>query len=539
MTCKKRISLVFIILIFFSYTSFSYADNNRYKKSLIVYEREKSFGYNENPINHLNELLYVFNESVSKISTNDYKSGYMNEFDYVFIINIRNDIDNTDFLNDLSNFKNKIYWIGDKVENFLDFSGKYDISYDSKNNNITKLFYKNKEISVNTTYLFNIINTLPSTNIIATMSDGYNTYPFILSEKNLYYISRWDLGQSYIFEDSLNDFYERKRFDKEEIFVRIEDVHPFRNTKKLREIADYLYKEKVPFIIALIPTYVDSKTGNINTLDLKSEFIETIKYMQEKGGSVILHGYTHQIGNKEISGEGYEFWDIKNDEPIKEDINIYVKNRVLSGVRLCVENGIYPLGFEAPHYAMNIDGYKEIKKYFSTYVGQYQNNNDNFTSSAFPYTIKNSDTFNILIPENLGFIDSEDLFSVDLIKENFNKVSMVRGYSGGFFFHPYLDIKYLKECVQFLKNNNVNFLDLKEKENYIKVDDASVISKDGKITYSYDKSKSISVKEKSKFEMYIKYINNAVIVFVSVILFLFLIIFIVFRAMNKHKFTRR
>jgi hypothetical protein len=117
---------------------------------------------------------------------------------------------------------------------------------------------------------------------------------------------------------------------------------------------------------------------------------------------------------------------------------------------------------------------------------------------------------------------------------------MVRGYSGGFFFHPYLDIKYLKECVQFFKNNNVNFLDLKEKENYIKVDDVSIISKDGKITYSYDKSKSIGVnKEKSKFEYYTKTINDAVIIFVSGTLVLFLIIFIVFRAMNKHKFTRR
>jgi len=144
---KKRISLVFIILIFFSYTSFSYCNNKADKKSLIVYEREKTFGYNENPINHLNELLYVFNESVSKISINDYKSGYMNDFDYVFVINIRNDIDNIDFLNDLSNFNNKIYWIGDQVENFLDFSSKYNISYNSKNNNITKLFYKNKEIS--------------------------------------------------------------------------------------------------------------------------------------------------------------------------------------------------------------------------------------------------------------------------------------------------------------------------------------------------------------------------------------------------------
>ncbi len=540
MTYKKRFFVLLTLLILFTVNTVSYADSNSDKKTLIVYENEKSFAYNENKVNHLKELLYVFNKDVSKVSVNDYKKGYMEKFDYVFVINIRNDIKNTDFLNDLTNFKNKIYWIGDKIENLLNYSNKYSITYNSKNNNITKLNYKNKELAANGANSYNIINPSSSTNVISSMTDGYNTYPFILNDKNLYYISKWDLKNSYIFDDTLNDFYERKKFGKNEIFVRIEDVHPFRDTKKLREIADYLYKENVPFMIALIPTYVDSKTGKINTLDSKDDFVETIKYMQKKGGSVILHGYTHQIGHKEVSGEGYEFWDIKNDKPVKEDMYTYVKNRFLSGLRLCVENGIYPLAFEAPHYAMNIDGYKEAKKYFSTYVGQYQNNNDNFVTSTFPYTIKNSDTFETFIPENLGFIDDKNMFAVDEIKEKFEKLEMVRGYRGGFFYHPYLDIKYLKESIQYLKNNNVNFLDLKSKENYVKIDDISIESKDGKINYTYDKSKSASDnKQELEFKNNMKSINNAVIIFVSTILVLFLIIFIIFRIMNKRKFTRR
>lgn len=540
MTYKKRLFVLLTLLILFTANTVSYADSNSGKKTLIIYENEKSFAYNENKVNHLKQLLYVFNKDVSKVSVNDYKKGYMEKFDYVFVINIRNDIKNTNFLTDLTNFKNRIYWIGDQIENFLNYSNKYSITYNSKNNNITKLNYKNKELAANGVNSYNIINPSSSTNVISSMTDGYNTYPFILNEKNLYYISKWDLQNSYIFDDTLNDFYERKKIEKSEIFVRIEDVHPFRDTKKLREIADYLYKENVPFMIALIPTYVDSKTGKINTLDSKDDFVETIKYMQKKGGSVILHGYTHQIGHKEVSGEGYEFWDIKNDRPVKEDMYTYVKNRFLSGLRLCVENGIYPLAFEAPHYAMNIDGYKEAKKYFSTYVGQYQNNNDNFATSTFPYTIKNSDTFETFIPENLGFIDDENMFAVDEIKEKFETLQMVRGYSGGFFYHPYLDIKYLKESIKYLKDNNVNFLDLKSKENYVKIDDISIESKDGKINYTYDKSKSVSNnKQELEFKNNMKSINNTVIIFVSTILVLFLIIFIIFRIMNKRKFTRR
>ena len=293
-------------------------------------------------------------------------------------------------------------------------------------------------------------------------------------------------------------------------------------------------------MIALIPTYVDSKTQAITTMDMKPEFIETIQYMQEKGGSIVLHGYTHQLGNEEISGEGYEFWDIKNDTPVDEDIEPYVKNRVLSGLRLCIENKIYPLAYEAPHYAINIDGYKELKKYFSTYVGQYQNNNNNFATNSSPFTIKNSDTFNVLIPENLNYVDENDEFSVDKIKESFKKLSMVRGYTGGFFFHPYLDINYLKEIVEFLEDENVEFLDLKEEYNYVKVDDIRIISDDGEIHCTYDESKAITKnKEKSKFEIAIQNINNIVIIFITIILVIFIIIFISFRIINIRKFTRR
>ncbi len=45
-------------------------------------------------------------------------------------------------------------------------------------------------------------------------------------------------------------------------------------------------------------------------------------------------------------------------------MKIFVKDRVLNGLRVCIENGIYPLAFEAPHYAMESEGYKELKNIF-------------------------------------------------------------------------------------------------------------------------------------------------------------------------------
>ncbi len=269
------------------------------------------------------------------------------------------------------------------------------------------------------------------------------------------------------------------------------------------------------------------------------EFVETIQYMQSKGGTVILHGYTHQLGEEEISGEGYEFWDIENNVPIQEDMETYIRDRALSGLRLCIENGIYPLGFEAPHYAMSIDGYKVLKKYFSTYIGQFQNNNEKFATSTFPYIIRGSDAFNTFIPENLGYVDKDDIFTVEKIKENFEKLSMVRGYTGGFFYHPYLDINYLKECISFFRDKDVKFLDLKSMDNYVKIDDISIVSKNGKIECSYDESKAKPKNEISKFDLVIKDINDVVIIFITVVLVLFFVIFIIFRRINTRKFKRR
>lgn len=540
MMFNKKIVIILVVLLYFIPKSFVLAAKDN-EKALIIYESELTINSVENKVNYLNELLYVFNNNVEKIQVDDYESGYMESFNSIFVINIQNDIENKAFLRDLSTYRNKIYWIGDKVENLLDENEKYTIKYDSKNNNINELIYKEESLFINSGKPFNIITPSKKSETLVYMSDSYNKYPFIICESNLYYISRWDLEDSFIFEDSLNDFYNVKNFEESKIFIRIEDVHPFRDTTKLKEIADYLYSKDIPFMIALIPTYTDSKTQSITTMDMMPEFIKAIQYMQDKGGTIVLHGYTHQSGDVEISGEGYEFWDIKNDKAIDEDIESYIKNRVLSGLRLCIENNIYPLAFEAPHYAINIDGYKELKKYFSTYVGQYQNNNNyNFATNSSPFIIKSSESFNKLIPENLGYINENDDFAIDKIKENFKKLSMVRGYTGGVYVYSYLDISYLKEVVEFLQNERVEFLDLKDEYNYVKVDDIRIVSDNKKIHCTYDESKIISInKSKTKFEVMIQNINNVVIIFISTILVLFIIIFIVFRRINTKKFIRR
>ena len=177
--------IVFILILGFYFPKYKvYADSN--DRALIIYENEKVFSHNENIVNHLNELLYVFNKEVNKVNINEYESGYIESFSSVFVINIRNDLKNKYLLNDLDNYDNKIYWIGDKIEDLLNHTDKYGISYDGKNNNIVDLIYRDKTLRIKESYLFNIVKHSSSSKILASMSDGYNTYPYIINEKNLY-----------------------------------------------------------------------------------------------------------------------------------------------------------------------------------------------------------------------------------------------------------------------------------------------------------------------------------------------------------------
>ena len=68
-------------------------------------------------------------------------------------------------------------------------------------------------------------------------------------------------------------------------------------------------------MVAVIPIYTDPESGETHTFADSPELLKTLKEMQRDGGSIVLHGYTHQFRSSE-TGEGFEFWDVENNTPI-------------------------------------------------------------------------------------------------------------------------------------------------------------------------------------------------------------------------------
>ncbi|NMS90779.1 DUF2334 domain-containing protein, partial [Clostridioides difficile] len=511
---SKLILILSIVLVISNFNLSSYATeitSNR-NKVLVIYDSKKEIAYNRDILKIIRTLLGRFSSDIELLKLSNYDDEInKNYYSHVFIIGINensyaNEKRTKYLLSSLDSYNGNICWLGHGIENLLEYK-KYNLEYLGKTNNIVSVNYKGKSYNLDEHYLFNLVKSKDTSDkVIGRIGDTLNEYPYIINDKNLFYVSKLDLDGVlfYIFCDSLNDIFNIKKFDKGSIFVRIEDVHAFRDPKNLVDIADYLSDKNIPFTIALIPAYVNPKNHKITTLSESPEIVKAVKYMQEKGGTVILHGYTHQYKKEEVSGEGYEFWDGERDVPLKEDMKVFVKDRVLSGLRICIENGIYPLAFEAPHYAIESEGYKELKKYFSTYVGQHQNNDKKFSTNTYPYVIQDTEEFNIFIPENLGYIDPEDKFTFQNIKENLDKVSMVRGFSGGFFFHSYLDIDYLKYTIEYLEKQNIEFMDLRDFDNWVKIDEIQIRNVGDEVKVTYDRN----LEENTESDIRFKYISN-------------------------------
>lgn len=547
---KSLLKLVVVLSIVLTISNFSlssYASEitSSTDKVLIIYDSKKEAAYNRDILNIMRTLLGRFSSDIELLKLSNY-DGEINKnyYSHIFILGINensynNDKNTKNLISSLNSYKGTICWLGYGIENLLEHK-KYNLDYVGKTNNIVSVNYRGKSYNLDEHYVFNIVESKDTSNkVIGSINDTLNKYPYIINDKNLFYVSKLDLDGVlfYIFCDSLNDIFNIKTFDKGRIFVRIEDVHAFREPKNLVEIADYLSSKNIPFTIALIPAYVNPKNHKVITLSESPEIVKAIKYMQDKGGTVILHGYTHQYKKEEVSGEGYEFWDGKKDESLKENMKIFVKDRVLNGLRVCIENGIYPLAFEAPHYAMESEGYKELKKYFSTYMGQHQNNDKKFSTNTYPYIIRDTEEFNIFIPENLGYIDPEDKFTFQNIKENLDKLSIVRGFSGGFFFHSYLNIEYLKNTIEYLEKQNIEFMNLRDFNNWVKVDEIQIRNNGDEIIVNYDKDLDEITKSDTRFKS-ISNISKVLIFIVSISVLIFVIIFIYFKRIDKKKFLK-
>lgn len=439
-------------------------------------------------------LLGHFNTKTTIKGVNQYSSGELNNYDFTFYIGDKpkNNVPEK-FQKDVLTTSKQIIWIHtgfiefsktDNVKNTfgffvsnIDSSAEYDI-VKSGNRIFTKGDKPTAVIQITNKNLVQVLATTVSTK-------KKRELPYIVKSKNLIYIGDSPFAYAeptdryLLFADMLHDILGEPHDESHSAIIRIEDISPMDNPNKLRDIADILSERGIPFLVGVIPFYVNPNQGIRMSLSDKPDLVDALKYMVRNGGSIVMHGSTHQY--KGVTATDFEFWDQITNKPIKDENELAFSRKIEMGIQELMKNGLYPIAWETPHYTASFLFYRTISKYFSTAIEQRLAIEDFEQAQYFPYII-NKDLFGQKIyPENLGFVplDEDKKVSEEAVQNIIKgaKVNLqVRDGFASCFFHEFLDLDLLKKIVDGVTALGYKYIDLREGTNWIKTKDRIILT---------------------------------------------------------------
>ncbi len=483
------------------------------KEVLIAYDSEPSSEFGKLGLAYaivLRNLIGHFDLAVELVEVDSYVPGSLNDYRATFYLG--SFFDNKiprEFLRDAVASKNTLVWfkynlwaLTDETE--LGFVAKHGFRSGSvKGFNVPpssevqepgffdKITYKSKDFIKHYQYdaetgkgiadpdLGTIIIENPAklrTWVSITNQKTAEQNPYIVQSDNFWYVG--DIPFSFmgprdrylVLADMLHDMLDVAHEESHHALVRLEDVNAKTPTKSLLALTDHLAEKNIPFSIAVIPRYLDplgvSNNGEAEDIMFSeaTSLINTLKYMTENGGSIVMHGYTHQYGNirnpeNALSGTDYEFWNVVDNQLIDGETQQSLLEVLDQGLTDLTASGFAPYAWTTPHYQASPLAYKTFPERFdATYqrVVYYTADNPDLHSAEagkdfaigqfFPYLIHEDYYGQRVIPENIGNIQvhldikvnnsySEDC---DDLLENARYASVVRDGVASFFFHPFL-----------------------------------------------------------------------------------------------------
>jgi uncharacterized protein YdaL len=431
--------------------------------------------------NNILDLLGHFGLKGTAIRIEDYKPGDVDRYRFVIMLSV--DQRKVDYpaslIANIRSTSNPVFWIGNHLTDLTadpQFASRIGFRPSGKTMpaEFKSVQYKGASLLKNDPHIYLVdITDQSRTQVMATAQGaGGMSVPYVLNSGDFWYCADSPFGfaeegdRYLVFCDLLHDFFKMPHQEERKALVRLEDISVEDDPAILRKFADYLYDRKVPFQISLVPIYVNPEEKQEIYLSDRPEFVRAIRYMVSKGGSVVMHGVTHQLRGK--STDDYEFWDEFLDGPIANDSRVLVEKKLRLALDECFKNGIYPITWETPHYAASQADYKVFAEYFNSGYDRVLSVDRGESGHYTPYTT--FDRFGrFIIPENLGYIPQEKPDPQALVK-NCERLKVVRDGVASFFFHTFLDLQYLEDCIDGIESLGYRFMSIRDYDLRLQMD---------------------------------------------------------------------
>lgn len=420
---------------------------------------------------YLTNLLGHFNTRVRVAPVAQYQPGAMNDADTVFYVTYEKDYAPPPaFLNDFARYPGTFVWLNHQLarvnRQFLKNTFGFHPLRFSENQGFSTIDYQHVVFPKGDDSLE--IVTIDDPAVARVISWAYGPAgrkePYIVHAKNLWFVGdspfsyATERDRSIAFADLLHDILRQPHPTRHTALVRIEDINPSSDAADVRRLVNYLHGENVPFAIGVVPLYIDPTTRTELHLADNPKLLSLLRGITARGGTVVLHGYTHQYHG--ATTDDYEFWDDIADKPVRGDSEETAGRRIDKAIGELLSNDVYPFAWETPHYFASRNTYLAVKQRFSAAYDRTGVMNYLGSDQLFPYELRNI-YGQFVIPENLGYVSLDKPDARPLIEAARLNLAVRDGYAS-FFIHPFVNMRYLKQIVPALREMGYTFRDIKE-----------------------------------------------------------------------------
>lgn len=486
---KKRI-VTFLLLIVFAWGVFlptGRCISATKLKTYVIYDSQTRFGGTYPLVSALIEHLGHFELDCRPLAFQDWQPGKLNDAELVVYVGLKDAVLPAGLLQEMARAP-RVIWFERNIEQLAGYLHWQDFRLEGISNGWSFIHFKN-DIFFND--WMNVVIAQPGQNaqIFATVKNIATVRPLAWQRDNVYYCGFLDIDQSYMVTLSrlLHQFIPNNHDHAagHRVLLRIEDVSPIVSPEAIGAVIAAIRKYNIPFSIGVIPVGV---TGDDKWVYLheRPKLVKVLKEAQEAGASIIMHGYTHQNKYSPKTGEGYEFWNARDDKPMEDD-EAFTSERLEAGIAELIRCGLIPVAFEPPHYAMSETGYKVLSRYFNIFSGQIQmSDKSDQISLSLPY-MATSTYLNgmVVIPENMGYYDGKTFLVEHMLRSSEQILDIQDGFAC-FFYHGYLPPDKLPLIIEGLQKQGYTFFDLRQLPVRIQSPQIKITGRDGQLTVIVD-----------------------------------------------------
>ena len=425
----------------------------------------------DNGIRYANMLVNLsahFDPDIATENVADYLPGELDQVDRVIYMGTALDDLPKEFLSDAAVGRTPILWLYANFDQFQKVAEKqrplgFRVTKWTAGEQGLHLVYKGRKIVRASDYSYYEVQVTGTPQVFSTLEnldESENWHPHFLRDGNVWFLVENPLpfqthdDRYLVFADLLHEFFQADLPERKLAMIRFEDLAPgVSDCAVLRDLATTLYDRGAPFSFGVIPIYMDPKgrygpPDRVISLKDDPELIATLRYMEKRGGTLLMHGVTHQHGSG-ISREDWEFVQGPDNVPLEYDSKRWMQRRVLKGLDAFWSLGWAPRVWETPHYSASHGDYAVLAHHFEAFFERPMvfplrpDASPRFgtalkpNNQLIPYFISTSTLGAGILPETLGCLSSTDpTTNPDAMLQKADRLAVIRDGVPSFFFHP-------------------------------------------------------------------------------------------------------